>query len=120
MSDADRCVCCGEVIPEGSHVCQKCQGCTEQPAKFMAGALVKLTMKDKGYVYYNYVVDSYFNQEINTRMYRLMERIAMPVYREDWLEIVSADEIERVNRTGLLEARKNGGFEHPLMEGVNM
>jgi hypothetical protein len=52
-------------------------------------------------------------------MYRLNELMAMPVWREDWLEPVSLEEIERVNKTGLLEARKNGGFEHPLMEGVN-
>lgn len=24
MSDAERCVCCGEIIPEGNQVCSKC------------------------------------------------------------------------------------------------
>ena len=24
MSDADRCICCGEIIPEGRHICQSC------------------------------------------------------------------------------------------------
>lgn len=120
MSDADRCVCCGEIVPEGMHACPRCLVHQEPPAKFIPGALVKLTMKEKGYVYYNYVVGSYFNKEIKMHMYRLNERIAMPVYREDWLEAVSPEEIERVNKTNLLEARMNGGFEHPLMEGVNM
>lgn len=119
MSDADRCVVCGEIVPEGMHACPRCRVYQEPPAKFCNGALVKLTMKEKGIVYYNYTVDSYFNKETQMRMYRLMENIAMPVYREDWLELTSTDEIERVNKTGLLEARKNGGFEHPLMKGVN-
>ena len=25
MANADRCVCCGEIIPEGSHVCPNCK-----------------------------------------------------------------------------------------------
>ena len=25
MTDADRCVCCGEIIPEGQQVCEKCK-----------------------------------------------------------------------------------------------
>ena len=25
MTDADRCVCCGEIIPEGQQVCEKCR-----------------------------------------------------------------------------------------------
>ena len=25
MSDADRCVCCGEIIPEGRQVCPQCE-----------------------------------------------------------------------------------------------
>ena len=25
MTDADRCVCCGEIIPEGQQVCKKCK-----------------------------------------------------------------------------------------------
>ena len=24
MADAERCVCCGEIIPEGQQVCQNC------------------------------------------------------------------------------------------------
>ena len=119
MSDVDRCVCCGEMVPEGTQVCPKCLVYHEPPAKFAPGMIVKIVLKEKGVVYYNYVVDSYFNKDINMRMYRLNERMAMPIYREDWLEAVSSDEIDRVNKTGLLEAHKNGGFEHPIMEGVN-
>lgn len=26
MADADRCVCCGEIIPEGGQVCLICKG----------------------------------------------------------------------------------------------
>lgn len=29
MSDADRCVCCGEIIPEGRQVCPQCEGGAE-------------------------------------------------------------------------------------------
>ena len=24
--DADRCVCCGEIVPEGRHICPSCEG----------------------------------------------------------------------------------------------
>lgn len=29
MSDTDRCVCCGEIIPEGRQVCPRCEGRVE-------------------------------------------------------------------------------------------
>lgn len=29
MPDADRCVCCGEIIPEGRQVCPQCEGGAE-------------------------------------------------------------------------------------------
>ena len=29
MADADRCVCCGEIIPEGRMVCPQCEGRVE-------------------------------------------------------------------------------------------
>ena len=25
MADADRCVCCGEIVPEGRQVCPQCE-----------------------------------------------------------------------------------------------
>ena len=25
MTDADRCVCCGEIVPEGRQVCPQCE-----------------------------------------------------------------------------------------------
>lgn len=113
------CKVCGTEIPDGAAACPSCRVHQEPPAKFMHGALVKLTLEDEGVVYYNYITDSYFNQEIQMRMYRVNERIAMPVWREDWLQPVSQEEIERINATGLLEPRKNGGWQHPIMEGVN-
>ena len=30
-SSADRCVCCGEIIPEGTQVCSNCNGRTDKP-----------------------------------------------------------------------------------------
>lgn len=33
MSDADRCVCCGEFIPEGRQVCPQCEGRAEDEKK---------------------------------------------------------------------------------------
>ena len=115
-----KCKVCGKELEDGTTMCPNCKIYQEPPAKFINGALVKLTLKDKGVVYYNYVVDSYYNQSIQMRMYRLNERMAMPVYREDWLEAISPEEIEKVNKTNLLEPHKNGGFEHPIMEGVNV
>lgn len=109
-----KCDVCGADLPDGTTECQNCRVHQEPPAKFTNGALVKLAMKEKGIVYYNYVVDSYFNREVNMHIYRLNERIAMPVYREDWLEAVSDEEIDRVNKSGLLRPRKMGGFEYPL------
>ena len=29
MADADRCACCGEIIPEGRQVCPQCEGGAE-------------------------------------------------------------------------------------------
>lgn len=33
MADADRCVCCGEIIPEGRQVCPQCEGGAEDEKK---------------------------------------------------------------------------------------
>lgn len=30
MPDADRCICCGEIIPEGRMICPQCEGGTEK------------------------------------------------------------------------------------------
>ena len=30
MTDADRCVCCGEIIPEGQQVCEQCKAESER------------------------------------------------------------------------------------------
>lgn len=31
MASVDRCVCCGEIIPEGTQVCPKCLGASKKP-----------------------------------------------------------------------------------------
>lgn len=108
------CKVCGTEIPDGVAACPNCKVHQEPPAKYITGDVVKVTLENKGCVYYNYVSDSYYNREINMRMYRLVERIAMPIWREDWLEPVSNEEIELVNKSGLLRPRENGGFEYPL------
>lgn len=94
MSDVDRCICCGKIIPEGVQVCPRCLVSIAPPAKYFHGQLVKVRVDNEWY--YNHVVDSYFNREINMQMYRLNELMAMPVYREDWLEPVSAAEVDHV------------------------
>lgn len=111
------CKVCGKELQDGTETCPGCMVCQEPPAKFAPGTLVKIAVEDK--MYYNYVTDSYFNQNIQMRMYRMNERIALAIWREDWLEPVSAEEVERITKTGLLEARSNGGWEHPIMKGVN-
>ena len=30
MADADRCVCCGEIVPEGRQVCPQCENGVKQ------------------------------------------------------------------------------------------
>ena len=30
MADADRCVCCGEIVPEGRMVCPQCEHKTKE------------------------------------------------------------------------------------------
>lgn len=113
----DKCVCCGAVIPEGSQYCPNCLINSVKPvAKYAQGKLVKITLKEKGYTYYNYVVDSYYNKEVGMHLYRLNEMMAMPIWREDWLEPVSDEEIECINASGLLRRGKRGGFEHPIIE----
>lgn len=112
-----KCNVCGAELPDNVQECPSCKVWQEPPAKFKEGDVVKLVVKDKGYVYYNYVIGSYYNRDINMRMYRLNECMAMPVWREDWLEPVSDEEIERVNKSGLLRPGKMGGFEYPLQEG---
>lgn len=109
-----KCKVCGTEIPEGTSTCPSCLVYQEPAAKYGVGDVVKLVVKDGGYVYYNYVVDSYYNRDVNMRMYRLAEKMAMPVWREDWLEPVSSDEVIRVNNTGKLRPGKRGGFELPL------
>lgn len=58
--------------------------------KFEEGTLVKYKI-DKQWRYNN-VVFSYYNTEINMHMYSLDEPMALPLYREDALVVVSTEE----------------------------
>lgn len=112
------CKCCGTKLPDGTKTCPTCLLGQEPTPKFNIGQLVKLVMKKTGVVYYNLVLDSYFNHENDVRMYRLAEFMAMPVYREDWLEAVDEAEVARITESGKLTPRKLGGFEHPIEQEV--
>lgn len=107
-----KCKVCDTELPDGAVECPNCRVHQEPPAKYEHGAVVKMDIGDEWY--YNFVVDSYYNHEINMRMYRLNERMAMPVYREDWLEPVSDEEIDLVNKSGKLKPQKNGGWHYPM------
>ena len=64
-------------------------------AKFKGGQLVKYKVGEQ--YRYNHVIDSYYNEEIQHRLYRLNERMAMPVYREEWLEEVTQEEVAKIH-----------------------
>lgn len=82
-------------------------------AKFASGTLVKLPLGDSGDVYYNYVLDSYYNADIGDMMYRLDENVAMPIYPESGLADVSSSEFKEICSTGLLRHGPRGGWIHP-------
>ena len=46
MADADRCVCCGTIIPEGSHVCPNCKAAVNQDAGMDAYAYLAKYMSE--------------------------------------------------------------------------
>ena len=104
-----KCIVCGTELPDGA---VECLHCKVPVAKFKPGQLVKLVAKE--YIYYNFVVDSYFNRDVNKHLYRLDEHMAMPVYPEDWLEPVPEEEIKFVNGSGDLAPGPMGGWRHPL------
>ena len=110
----DKCICCGAVIPEGSQYCPNCMVNSIKPvAKYAPGTWVKY--KVKGQYTYNIVVDSYFNDSdgLHMHLYRLHELMAMPVYREDWLEPVSDEEKQMLidaQEAGKLGYHRRGGF----------
>lgn len=43
MADADRCVCCGEIVPEGRQVCPQCE--VELQSKPDVGAILGIEEK---------------------------------------------------------------------------
>ena len=109
-----KCEVCGNVMHDGTKECPNCRVYQEPPVKFAPGQLVKLKLENRGVYYINTVVDSYFNHDIKMHMYRLSERMAMPIYREDWLEPVSSEEVDKFSTSGKLVVLKRGGLEHPI------
>lgn len=109
-----KCSCCDAELPDGTLECPQCKVFQEPPAKYAPGSLVKIKREGKGVYYINYVVDSYYNRDVGMHLYRLNEILAMPVYREDWLEPVSDSEIEQFNASGDLAPVKYGGWTHPI------
>ena len=47
MADADRCACCGTIIPEGSHVCPNCKVAVKREDRMDAYAYLAKYMEDK-------------------------------------------------------------------------
>ena len=45
MADADRCVCCGEIVPEGWQVCPQCE--VELQSKPDIGAVLGIEEKNR-------------------------------------------------------------------------
>lgn len=45
MADADRCVCCGEIVPEGRQVCPQCE--IELQSKPDVGACLREKTKNR-------------------------------------------------------------------------
>lgn len=44
----DNCVCCGKVIPEGRHICRRCEiGVTIRPAKVSNGDKIRAMTNDE-------------------------------------------------------------------------
>lgn len=113
-----KCNVCGKELPNSAEFCTNCLVYQAPPAKFKEGDIVKINFESEGYAYYNRIVGSYYNHDVDVRMYRLQEPMMMPIWREDWLLPVSDEEIASINKSGKLKTRKSGGWEHPIMEGV--
>lgn len=109
----DTCVCCGAVIPEGAQYCPNCLICSkEPPAKYAPGTWVKYKVNDQ--YTYNVVVDSYFNDSdgLHMHLYRLNELMMLPVWREDWLEPATQEDMQMLmaaQEAGKLKWHRRGG-----------
>ena len=109
-----KCPCCDAVLPVGVKTCPNCLIYVGEPVpKYSPGQWVKYKAGD--YYTYNVVIDSYFNNSdgLHMHMYRLYEAMAMPVYREDWLEPVTEEEKQM-----LLEAQKAGKLAQHRRGGI--
>ena len=79
--------------------------------KFESGQLVKIKVGDE--IRYNYVLEPVYNEHAGCFLYRLDEMMAMPVYREDWLEAVTEEESARLHAladSGKIVLHKMGYF----------
>ena len=65
-----------------------------QEPKFKRGQLIKYTVGEE--VRYNHILEPVWNSAAGQYLYRLDEPMAMPVYREDWLEAVQLEELEKL------------------------
>lgn len=70
--------------------------------KFKPGQLVRYRVKDE--VRYNHILEPVWNKHANCYLYKLNEPMAIPVYREQWLEEVSEDDVKRLQKA-VAEAR---------------
>ena len=63
MADVDRCVMCGEIIPEGSHICKRCEKHDPKPNTLYAiqhretGKFI--TGTDFRYPHYRQIINEY-------------------------------------------------------------
>ena len=62
--------------------------------KFKINQLVKITVENE--TRYYHVLEPVWNKHANMYLYRLDEPMAMPVWREDWLEAVSDEELRQL------------------------
>lgn len=64
--------------------------------KFKTGRLVKTIVQLEARYYI--VLEPVWNEKAGQYLYRLDEPMAMPVWREDWLEAVSQEECDKLNK----------------------
>lgn len=62
--------------------------------KFNRNQMVKYTVNDE--VRYSLILEPVWNQQAGCYLYRLNEMMALPVYREEWLEAVTYEDFEKL------------------------
>lgn len=111
--NSGKCPCCDAELPIGVKTCPNCLIHIGKPdPKYAPGTWVKYKVRDQ--YTYNVVVDSYFNDSdgLHMHLYRLNELMMLPVWREDWLEPVSEEELQwlvAAQEVGKLKWHRAGG-----------